>query len=341
MFKPIKKKSNIKKIILGSFLGILIGSLLGTSYAMFSYNATSTNSKLLVGDIWMRYKETNQLTLENAMPSNTYDSNYKFEFTIEGKNTTTNKDIWYEIKVKRGDIPNGKTEEDRIPDRFIKYKLVEQIDNGEEVVVVDGDSWEELNLGKKIYVDKINKNQTTKTEHKYVMYMWISNKLEIGNTGTAIFSIENWNKAFASIKVDVNGDFTEKVADEPYQSVNVMNTLPEEIFGRGINRTEVVSNIKEVYFNKMDESEMNSRYNASEIKSDITYNNEGKVLTWLETNEDDNTKFNMYIASDGKTYMTTGNFMFGYFTGLEKIELNNVDMSRVTDLSYMFFYCSK
>ena len=62
MIEPIKKKkkSNIKKIILGSFLGIMIGSLLSISYAMFTYNRTGLNNKLIVGDIYMRYKEKSQ-----------------------------------------------------------------------------------------------------------------------------------------------------------------------------------------------------------------------------------------------------------------------------------------
>ena len=54
----MKNKNNIKKIILGSFLGILIGTLLGTSYAMFTYNSEGSNGKLIVGDIYMKYKET-------------------------------------------------------------------------------------------------------------------------------------------------------------------------------------------------------------------------------------------------------------------------------------------
>ena len=328
------KSKNIKKIILGSFLGIIIGSLIGTAYAMFTYNSTSTNSKLVVGDIYMKYKETTALTLENAMPSTTYDSNYKFEFTIEGKNTTTDKDIWYEIKVKRGDIPNGKIEQDRIPDRFIKYRLVEQIDNGEEVVVVDEDSWEGLNLGKTIYVDKINKNQTTNTEHKYKLYMWISNKLVIGNDANADFTIANWNKAFASIKVDVNGDFTEKKADEPYMTINAMNTFPTVI-------TDQKANIKEVYFDKMSESTMNTRYNAATIKADLTYNNEGKVLAWLEPTQADNTKYIMYVASDGDTYLTTGRGMFDVWTNLEIAEFNNVNTTRVSEMLGMFNGCAK
>ena len=325
--------NNKRKIILGSIIGVLIGTLMSVSYAFFTYaNTSGTNSSLVTGNIWMKYGETNTLTLQNAMPSDTYDSEKKFEFTIEGANTTEDKDIWYEIKIKQGDAPTGTPERtNRIPDRFIKYKLVKE-ENNVEKVVVDGDSWEGLDTGKIIYVDKIEKNKPT-VNHKYTLYMWISNKLEIGTSSTANFTINDWNKAFASIKVDVTGDFTEKTTDEPYQTVNVMNTFPKVI-------TNQKANIKEVYFNKMDESTMNTKYNAAPIKADLTYNNEGKVLAWLETNVTDSTKYTMYVASDGYTYLTTGNELFAGWSSTQKIIFNNIDTSRITTMFSMFVGCS-
>ena len=82
-------------IVLGLIFGILVLTI-GVSYALFTFNRVSKNSSLVVGDIYMHYNETNQIKIENAMPSDTYTNDY-FEFTIDVKNTTTNKDIWYEI----------------------------------------------------------------------------------------------------------------------------------------------------------------------------------------------------------------------------------------------------
>ena len=332
----MKNKNNIKKIILGSFLGILIGSLLGTTYAMFTYErGGTTNSKLITGNIYMRYKEDTTLTLHDAMPSNTYDSNNKFEFTIEGANTTTNKDVWYEIKVKRGEIPEltpTRSEENRIADKFIKYTLVEEKD-GVETTVVDGESWEGLTTGKTIWVDKIERNKASET-HKYTLYMWLSNKIEIGNSATADFTTNDWNKAFASIKVDVNGDFTEKTVDEPYNTVNTMNYFTPDI-------TNQKNNIKEIYFNKMGATRMQNAYDAATIKADLTYNNEGKVLAWLEPNTTDNTKYNLIVASDGNTYFKeTVAGLFQNYTSVEKIVFNNINSSNVLAMDDMFHGCS-
>ena len=41
----------------------------------------------------MHYNETNQIAIENAMPSDIYNSINYFEFTVDGKNTTINKKI--------------------------------------------------------------------------------------------------------------------------------------------------------------------------------------------------------------------------------------------------------
>ena len=290
-------------------------------------------NKLIAGDIYLRYKEKNALTLTNAYPSITYDESKKFEFEITGKNTTTNKNIWYDIVVSRGEVPDGKLETNRIDDRFIKFTLTEQIDNGPVVTVVDSESWENLTNGKKIWVDTIKKNQLAETTHKYTLYMWLSDKIVIGNEINSDYSISAWNNAFASIKVSVNGDFTKKYVDEPIYTINAMGTFPSVI-------TNQKTNIKEIYFNKMNDNTMQNRYDAASIKADITYNNEGRVLTWLEEDTLDNTKYIMYVVSNSYTYLTTGASLFQGFTNASKIEFNNIDTSRVTNMSSMFNGCS-
>ena len=115
----MKKK---KTIILASIIvGVLVVTL-GLTYASLSFNRTGGNSQLVLGDIWMHYSETNQLVLSDAMPSSTYDETKYFEFTIDGKNTYLNKDIWYEIVLNHGD--NHETRTERIKDKLFKLKIV-------------------------------------------------------------------------------------------------------------------------------------------------------------------------------------------------------------------------
>ena len=195
-----------KVLILGVVITVILLFTVGITYAAFNYNRTGTNNtQLVVGDIYMHYNETNQLTIENAMPysisgykhnSNiteeevsvcvTYltsifgseednmwegesyesfcrgtgtrygytfqqwlDNNWfyeealtyleenniiktayvnlpYFEFTIDGKNTYTEEDIWYEIVLSYGDPHETRTE--RLRDDLLKFRLVEVVD---------------------------------------------------------------------------------------------------------------------------------------------------------------------------------------------------------------------
>ncbi len=197
-------KKNKKIIIITSIiLGVLILTI-SLTYAVFSMSKTGQNSNLVVGDIYMHYNETNQIQMEGAMPSETYDATSFFEFTIDGKNTTTNKDIWYEIILKHGDEVSGKT---RIKDNLLKFTLTET-KNGTTTTVFDGRSYGNL-TNKRIWVNTINKNTTSEVSITYRLYMWISNNTVIGNVNQD-YTIDEWKNIFASIKVDVAGDFNEK-----------------------------------------------------------------------------------------------------------------------------------
>ena len=209
-----------KIIFLSSLIIGVLTLTLGVTFAIFNFNKTSTNSKLIVGDIYMHYNETNQITLENAMPSTTYDSGKYFEFTVDGKNTTTNKDIWYEIVLSYGD--NHPTRTTRIRDDLLKFRLVETKD-GVETTVIDNKSYSNLN-NHRIWVDTINKNTTTEVTHTYRLYMWISNDTIIGNVNQD-YTMEEWNGVYASIKVNVTGDFNEKdiSTDESCFTVGTIN----------------------------------------------------------------------------------------------------------------------
>ena len=152
----------------------------------------------------MHYNETSQISLSNVMPSDTYTNDY-FEFTIDGKNTTTNKDIWYEIVLNHGD--NHETRTKRIKDNLLMFRLTEVNDNIETEIFTNK-SFNNLE-NKRIYVNTINKNTTNEIKRTYRLYMWISNDTVIGNVNQD-YTMEEWKDIFASIKVGVSGDFNEK-----------------------------------------------------------------------------------------------------------------------------------
>jgi len=200
-----------KKVIIAIIVAVLLISIVGVTFAAYTYSRQGTsNSKQVVGDIYMHYTESNSLTLTNAMPSSTYDSTKYFEFTVDGKNTTTNKTIWYDIVINRGDSQTGI----RINDNLIKFKLVEVVNNS-ETVLVDNQSYSDLSSGKRIYVSTIPYNTTNEIVHTYRLYMRISESTTIcgGDEDNCDYTLANWEQVYASIKVNVTGDFTEKTND--------------------------------------------------------------------------------------------------------------------------------
>ena len=70
-----------KKIII--ITSIIIGVLtltLGVTFAIFNFSKVSVNSKLVLGDIYMHYNESNQvINLEGMMPTEKYSLNTSTE----------------------------------------------------------------------------------------------------------------------------------------------------------------------------------------------------------------------------------------------------------------------
>ena len=149
------------------------------------------------------YLETNNVLINNIK------SLANFEFTITGKNTHTKNGILYNIQLVKGDIPADKTEVNRIQDKFLKFKLVEVVD-GVETVLKNNLTIEDIN-GNSIYSDKIPENTTSEITKTYRLYMWVDSSVVIcgGDATDCDYTIDTWNNLFASIKVNVNGAYTE------------------------------------------------------------------------------------------------------------------------------------
>jgi len=260
-----------KKVIIAVLIGILLIGVVGISFAAYTYSRQgTTNNKQLVGDIYMHYSESNTLTLENAMPSSSYIANKYFEFTIDGKNTTTNKDIWYDITLSHGAVPNNKAETNRIEDRFLRFRLVEVI-NSEETEIFNNWKYSDI-TNKKIHVATIPRNTTSQVTHTYRLYMWIgSNVVILGGEAEGDYSISDWNNLFASVKVNASGDFTEKTVDDPNAPPTMSEMCPGCVY----------------------------TYTTSMNYADP--NNNGYTMTTLTSN-DYKTNYQDVILSSGKNY---------------------------------------
>ena len=231
-------KNKKKIIIIVSIIAVLLLGL-GIAYAGFIYNKTgSTNEQLITGDIYMHYLESNTLTITDAIPRNTYDPAKYFEFSVDGKNTTTNHDIYYDIQLIRGAVPTGKVEANRILDRFVRFRLV-SVSNNVETEIFTNKKYSDLSTSKRVHVTTIPRNTTSEISHVYRLYMWIGDDIKVANAeyDDKDYSISEWNNIFASVRVDVTGDFEDKelaATDDSCFSVRpafVLNNLSDEQLG--------------------------------------------------------------------------------------------------------------
>ena len=194
---------NSKKIIVVVSMLIFLIVIVGFTYAAYTFSKIGViNNKLTTGDIYIRYKEGNALNIREAMPSSTYPSsitgNY-YEFQIIGKNTSTTKDITYNVTLAYGNQESGKT---RISDQYLLFKLVEVINNVEQTPILVKDANYQTIPESIIYTGIVPKNTTNETTRTFRLYARISENVGIGTNTT--FTTNEWNKLFASIKVNVN-----------------------------------------------------------------------------------------------------------------------------------------
>ena len=213
------KFNNKKKIVLGSIIGVLIGTLISVSYAFFTFGKTSLNSQLVAGDIYMQYKETNSINIPDMMPRSTYvdNENGYFEFQITGKNTYTEKDIIYDVVLSYGDTPTDPNRTIRIKDELLRFRLVKVVNNLEQEIF-NNRSYTSIN-NTRIHKETIPAETNSEITTTYRIYAWIGSETKIGNADDADYSLSDWNKVFASIKVNVTGDFQEKKVPEPLYDV--------------------------------------------------------------------------------------------------------------------------
>ena len=120
-----------------------------------------------------------------------------------------------------------------------------------------------------------------------------------------------------------------------YSTINIMGDIPSNIL-------DYKSDIIEVRFKKEDTLTINEKYRNidSNMKANVTYEDNGRVLAWLEEDPNDNTKYILYIESNDVIYLRDG-FNFSEYSSVTTIDLGNATTSKMTNMSRMFYNCSE
>ena len=150
------------------------------------------------------------------------------------------------------------------------------------------DSWANYNYFNSADITFLETNHIIIKYQNGTEYNWVNKRV--------VLSTDEWNNLHGNgisfqVKVEANEGTWVK------EQGNAMKNLS---YDERVAPSEILDEVDEIIFDKMNETEMMNRYNAAEYKDNITYNGEGEVLSWLEENETDNSKYTMYIASTGK-----------------------------------------
>ena len=388
----MKNRNNKKVILTVMFVAILTVIVIGTSFAFFNYTRTGSANTLKVGRISFNHTQDGSITLTNIFPmsseefeNGTQDPSNNVTINIEGDTTYPNgveylvtaEDVHITVNDKR--IPLtlkvtsttdlGDNDEDYFTNRGGSTNIHKVLSGG---VVVDGQYLVvgyiapgqtgidgSLNISAYINSDNIVISDTydgTESDNMGTTNEWVGNK--------TVFTTSEWNSLSGSsnsLSFKIRVEANEGIWVDPYTTPNLMN-------GININRNAV--NIKEIRFIEETPLRMQRRYDASNVgngtKADLTYQETGKVLAWIEpttvnptgtssnlnikpsflvnenTNNnlkqiDNETSYILYIASSGKTKWTTASGLFASFATVEKITFENVDSSEITSTSGMFY----
>ena len=395
------RRSDTSKQIMLSIIGmaILLVSVAGVSFAFFNYTRTGVANTIKVGRISFNTTQDGTINVTNLFPidsddigdindsnnnvtinivgSTDYDKGIEYLVTAEDVNVTVNeKKIPLNILVSSTENV-GNNDPDYFDNRGGETSIHKVLSGGVVVpgqylvvgYIAKGQTGVNGNLNIKAYIDKdkIAISDTydgTESDNMGTTSNWVN--------GRTVFTTSEWNSLSTSsnslsfkIKVEAN----EGTWVEPYTTPNLMN---------GININRNGANIKEIRFIQETPLRMQRRYDASVgqesngTKADLTYQNTGKVLAWIEPitvnptgtsntlnvkpskliNDnslnnveqiDNETSYVLYIASSGDTkWVYTGNSnIFSGFSNVEKIVFENFDTSAVAAMVDMFKDLSK
>jgi len=222
-------------------LMIIVG-VISISYAFFSYYKLGENEyQLIMGNVYLNLDDgVDTLTIPNVFPETAVEARQRNDnvltFTIKGRNTTENKDIYYEIMLSEGD-------EDLTKNKFdvsdLVFDLVEVTSEG-EVFVVEAQSYSELD-GTRIWVDTILKNTTDYKTRTYKLRMWLNEDVIISDTDpSADYTTGEYKNSYASVKISAYGDFEVKTVPEPLYS-KIETTLAANLTEADVDGTRYVT----------------------------------------------------------------------------------------------------
>ena len=337
----MKKNSLIVTLLL--VIGI-VSITVGVTYAFFNYTRTGLANTLSTGTINFTSSQDGRINLTNIFPINPEETGIMNDATKVGTvaitvtgDTSYDKGVEYLISavnvnntVGAKHIPIsisatasgtlGTSDEDYFENRDTAsshiYKVLAK---------------DTISEGDQLMVGYIAKNATgingTMTIKAYID----KNKIAITDTpdensewqqGREIFTTTEWNSMQGTgVSFQVRVEANEGVWVEEQLSRNDMVNI------NSVFTSEQKSNITEINFIKVSETEINSHSNLIDLTVD---GGSGVVKAWIENNK-------LYIASPGGTYFPVNSIaLLGGFSNVTSINFGNVNTSEVENMTALF-----
>ena len=384
---------NYKQMFLVITVFILVLLVGGVSIAFFNYTRTGGANAIRVGRIAFNTTQNGTINLTNIFPMSseefenstidpsnnvtinitgdtTYPNGIEYLITLEDVNVSVGtKNVPISLIITPSGTGLGVSDDDYFTNRggntTIYKQMFTDVRDGNQIFVGDiipGETGINGSINIKAFVDadRIAISDTydgTESSNMGTTRDWVNKK--------TVFTTSEWNSLSGNstnlsfkIKVEAN----EGIWVEEQQTINTMSGFPDVI-------TNEKGNITKVVFERMNDNVMQTKYDAATIKADVTYNNEGRVLAYLEENtieptgtnsilntkpsflinkeETNNMKqidneitYTLHVVSNGKTYLTTGENLFNGFSDTNQIQFKNINTERVTSMYSMFSGCS-
>ena len=310
MKEKYKKKTKIFLLIIGIIT--IIGVALGVSYALWTHTAyqesinkiTSNCLQVIIEDV-----ENSAISLKNAYPLTKEEAKSLVPYTFRVKNTC-NLAVSYSVNLEILEVENQLSSEyihtnfnEKKIQKLKEYTSVEPTyeENNKKAIEAYELTTDSLGIGEsKTYTLKLWLDENVTMEDD------VMNKNLIGKISVTGVIDDNY---------DARGTMMAYKQYEAFWSLKYQNTITKIVF----------------------EPEMHSKENVIE-SFNLSENSDGSVMGYLVPNENNASKYTLYIQSEGGVKAPSNSRMlFESFYYLESIEgLEYFDTSNVTNMSGMF-----
>ena len=247
-----------KKIIIGLII-VLFAIILGVSFAWWTWSTSSneqTNVVVTVGGITINYKDGENITNNNLIPTSTKEKGISKNITV-----SSTGQVYLDLNMAVVTLDDG------LKDASFKYEIY----NGSDLVT--GGNFANSNVGDNIAL--LSGVEFTSSPTTYTLYIWIDGNMSNPNT------MYNQNFEFR-----LNAEATDEKPPQPAIDVisNIYNTA---------NKTQVTNN--SINYNYATEVGMmediggNIRYYGADPNNYVTFNNELWRIIGVFNNIDDGT----------------------------------------------------